>query len=189
MKLLNLNMKGISTAKAHTLIAKNGCKYYAVTHGESGRGRWQCKLPLAAREFPYDENQPTISLDGDSFRLINLNKKDPRGNSLFLIGKGQPDNKSLVLWSLDPGYRGSASYNVAGNATVIAEGEEAQGTAGRMGGAFCPIVLVNGPCRLEWHRSGRLYDTPADFVAEFDGELWQVNTPEECSLESAIFDY
>jgi hypothetical protein len=92
MKLLNLNMKGISTAKAHTQIAKDGRKYYAVTHGESGRSRWQCKLPLAARDFAYDENQPTIPLDGDSFRLIDLNKKDPRGNSLFLIGKGQPDN-------------------------------------------------------------------------------------------------
>ncbi len=81
----------------------------------------------------------------------------------------------MVLWSLSPGFRGGASWRVAsGAARVVAVGQEAQGDAGRMGGADCPVLLVTGPCTLEWVRTGRLYGSPPAWRATFDGSKWAV---------------
>lgn len=89
----------------------------------------------------------------------------------------------------DPGYRGTASYEVSGQARVLAEGAEAQGAAGRMGGAACPVVLVEGPCTLSWHRSGRLYGTEADLAAYFDGAKWTVAPVTDCAVKDAAMSY
>jgi hypothetical protein len=129
-----------------------------------------------------------LSLDGD-FRLVDLHRQDPRGNGLFLLARGDDDGTALVLWSLSPGYRGGAHYKVSGRARIIAKGEEAQGAAGCMGGADCPVVHVTGPCRLEWTRTGRLYGNPADWVAEFDGSTWTVGPACECAVEDAALNY
>ena len=121
------------------------------------------------------------------YALVDLKKTDPKGNGLYLLTSGRDDGDQLILWSLSPGFRGGASYEISGQARVIAEGYEAQGDAGRMGGAPCPVVLVTGPCRLTWTRSGRLYGEPAEWTAEFDGAAWHVAPVSECCLEQAVF--
>jgi hypothetical protein len=85
-------------------------------------------------------------------------------------------------------YRGSASHRIEGNAHLIAEGYQAQGAAGRMGGAPCPVVLVTGPCVLTWERFGRLYDTPAKWRAIYENGQWLVapDEPEQCAIEIAF---
>jgi hypothetical protein len=155
MKVISISTRGVQQVAATKTRAKNGAEYYALSHGEDGRGRWQIRLPLAAREFP----APTDA------------------------------GEQLVLWHLSPGYRGGASFGVAGQATAVAVGEEAQGAAGRMGGADCPVVLVTGPCQLSWHRSGRLYGSEADWSAVFDGQDWTVAPTDQCSLEQAALNY
>lgn len=245
MKVITLDKEGARPAQAGVSRAKNGARYYAVHHGEFGRGRWEVRYPLAAREFPVPPqpevgrlvdapelregapehrmdfvrcprcgNEPwsnwtrfhagdkcpgclekareadkPLSLEGVEFKLVDLHRQDPRGNEQYLLARGKADGAWLVLWSLDPGFRGGASYQVSGQARVLAEGEEAQGDAGRMGGAACPVVHVTGPCRLEWSRTGRLYGDPAEWVAEFDGEVWTVGPEAECAVEEAAFNY
>jgi hypothetical protein len=127
-------------------------------------------------------------LDGE-YRLVDLRKTDQRGNPLYLIVRGTEDGRWLVLWFLSPGFRGSASYDVEGQARIIGAGLQAQGDAGRMGGAACPLVLVDGPCRLMWERRGRLYGTPPRWVAEYDGEEWTVRSADECAVEDAALEY
>lgn len=189
MKIIGISHRGVEPVAATKTSAKNGAEYYALTHGEGGRGRWQIRIPLAAREFPSPADAgDRFPLDGE-YKLVDLRKQDPRGNPLYLLALGQEDGQQLVLWSLSPGYRGGASCKVEGQAKVLAQGEEAQGDAGRMGGAVCPVVLVTGPCRLVWHRSGRLYGSDADWTAEFDGETWTVAPTHVCAAEDAALNY
>ena len=189
MKIIRINIRGVQPVAATKTRAKSGAEYYALTHGEEGRGRWQIRIPLAVREFPSPaEAGDRLPLEGE-YKLVDLRKQDPRGNPLYLLALGQEDGQQLVLWDLSPGYRGGASFEVQGQAKVIAQGQEAQGDAGRMGGAACPVVLVTGPCRLSWRRSGRLYGSEANWTAEFDGQKWCVAPTHVCAAEEAAFNY
>lgn len=85
-----------------------------------------------------------------------------------------------------PGYRGSASYTIEGDAELVDEGYEAQGATGRMGGAPVPVVLVKGPCRLKWSRTGRLYGARPDWIAIYDGEKWDVVPQGEEKLKNFL---
>ena len=188
MKAISISKNGVSVKSAVKIDTATG-SYYAMTHGENGRGRWQVRIPLAAREFPVIESDSyEIKVDKD-IKLVDLKKEDKRGNSLYLAAKGIEDNKYLVFLHLHPGYRGGATYSISGNIERICTGYEAQGDAGRMGGADCPVFIVTGPCKIEWHRRGRLYGSPADWVAEFDGNSWEVNEMCDCALQDAALNY
>ena len=134
-------------------------------------------------------------MEGD-YSLVDLSRKDQRGNPLYLITKGKEDGKFLVLLSMSPGFRGSASYRTEGQITLLCSGEEAQCDAGRMGGTDCPVFVVKGPCQISWTRTGRLYGIPSKWVAIFDGEGWEVvpvsaniRSLEEEALEEAALNY
>ena len=190
MKIVRLGINGIETVAAHAVVAKNGQRYFAIDHGQTGRGRWNVRFPLAAREFPVPvEDRDRIILEGDEYKLIDLKRKDPRGNQQFLLALGKSTNDYLVFWHMSPGFRGGANYKISGSATLLAEGQEAQGDAGRMGGAPCPVVHVIGPCRLTWERFGRLYGSKSRWTAEFDGETWTVAPSNECVVEEAVLNY
>lgn len=220
MKILKLSVKGIAPATVRIKVTEHG-RYFFVSHGESGRGRWEVRFPLASRLFPVPDYRGSEILDRkeadkllpylnlkegyfsiDStgrhapcfetvgeFKLIPLGRKDSQNNDLFIIGRGHEDGTAMILWSLDPGYRGSATYAIEGQAELISKGYEAQGMAGRMGGASCPVVLVTGPSRLVWHREGRLYGSEADWVAEFDGSTWTAGPVQNCVLDEAALNW
>ena len=174
MKVVTLSIKGIETAKPVIAEHPSLGEYFRFEHGESGRGRKLVFIPLNVREFPVHKD----------YNWENENYSLQRRSSINILNKGN-DDTFLVLWRLTPGYRGSASYSLGENAQVIAEGFEAQGLAGRMGGAPCPVVWVTGPTTLKWTRTGRIYGIPPHWVAKFDGEDWIVrpDNPAEEELE------
>lgn len=187
MRVVKLDIYGISPKFAEAKRFGERLAF-ALVAGERGRGRWEYIIPVAASvavPFNIDNSLDTTNLH---FSLKNLNRKDPAGNDMYLLIKGESDNSFLVFWNLSPGFRGGASYTVSGNAVVIGEGEEAQGLAGRMGGAKCPVVLVTGPCTLQWERSGRLYGQPSHYVASFDGTIWTVGPKQNIELAVEIFE-
>ena len=190
MKIVKISTEG--TCPPSAKLVKGG-KFYALCHGEEGWGRWEVKFPLFAKEFP--PNEEYLRLEGD-YSLVDLSRKDQRGNHLFLITEGKEDGKFLVLLSQSPGFRGSASYRTEGQITLLCSGEEAQCDAGRMGGTDCPVFVVKGPCQISWTRTGRLYGIPSKWVAIFDGEGWEVvpvsaniRSLEEEALEEAALNY
>ena len=182
MKIIRISTEGVRIPQAKLVEGK----YYALCHGQEGRGRWEVKFPLPSREFPPKED--TLPLDGD-YSLVDLHKADQRGNPLYLITKGKEDGKFLVLLSMSPGFHGSAFYKTEGRITLLCSGEEAQGDAGRMGGADCPVFVVEGPCRISWTRTGGLYGSPSRWVAIFDGAEWKVAPKNKCILEEAALNY
>ena len=185
MKILKISTEGKGICPPSAKLVKGG-KFYALHHGQEGRGRWEVRFPLPTREFPPKED--TLLLDGD-YSLVDLHKKDQRGNPLYLLVKGKEDGKFLVLLSQSPGFRGSASYRTEGRISLLCVGEEAQGAAGRMGGADCPVFLVEGPCRISWTRTGRLYGDPSKWIAVFDEKGWKVAPKNQCVLEEAAQYY
>jgi hypothetical protein len=189
MKVAKINMNGVKTVNAQKVESQNGAEYYAIAHGEEGRGRWQIRIPLAVREFPApSDSGDTLPLT-DEYKLVDLGRTDPRGNPLYLLALGEDDGIQLIFWLLDEGYRGHAVYQVEGKAEIIATGRVAQGAAGRMGGSDAPIVLVTGPCRLTWQRYGRLYGTESEWGADYDGKAWKVAPIHICAAEEAALNY
>lgn len=113
MRVISISTKGVSSPAVATVKASNGNSYYAICHGEEGRGRWQVRFPLAVREFPFHEKE-TPSTQDQEFSLVDLRKTDKKNNGMYLLAKGAADNAQLVFWRLSPGYRGGASYTMGG---------------------------------------------------------------------------
>lgn len=163
VKVFTLSTKGLCPARPVKATHPTRGVYWRFEAGEEGRGRTFKFFPLGFRDFPGDSERPAADQE---YHLLPVSD----GKAHILV-PGRADGKSLIFWDLSPGYRGSASYTIAGDAQVIAEGYEAQGAAGRMGGSRCPVVLVEGNCILNWHRSGRLYGSEPDWTCVFnDGE-------------------
>jgi hypothetical protein len=179
MKVIAISKRGVAPATPERSLSHRGF-YWRFAHGEQGRGRKLVFFPLGARDFPGVEPAPGPDQDYD---LIPVNE----GRAHILVRGSGRQQGFLALLSLDPGFRGSATYSVHGDAEVLAEGYEAQGEAGRMGGAPCPVLRVTGPCVIRWHRDGRLYGDPADWVAVFDGDEWWVAVVEHEAAEEAAF--
>ena len=224
MKIVSISRRGVSHPAPTRVPGKRG-PYYALLHGEQGRGRWQVRWPLGHRDFPAPE-VPLLTGEGDQvacprghafpaprrgqecprcaqevargepleghYALQGPLGEDPRGNPRYRIVAGRDpegtQEDQLVLLHLDPGFRGGARYEVSGAAQVLALGHQAQGDAGRMGGAPCPVLYVTGPTEIRWVRGGRLYGSPSRWVARFDGEDWTVLSAEEEEEEAAAFD-
>ena len=180
MRVIKLSTAGIEPAKPVKATHPVRGAYWRFVHGEEGRGRKLVFLPLGQKDFPGNGDIP------DSHQEYHL--MPVSAGKAHILVRGTNDGTYLVLWNLSPGFRGSASYTIEGQAALIAEGREAQGDAGRMGGAACPVVHVTGPCRLTWHRSGRLYGDFPDWQAIFDGKSWTVIPMDDqhCAIESAF---
>lgn len=168
MRVIYLSMRGVRNCYPALHPGDHRGPYLRFQHGEEGRGRKLWFLPLATKDFP-----PNDAVRNQDWSKIDLELVQTASGAYY-ARKGSPDGKLLVLWDLDPGFRGSASYTIEGSAELLAEGYEAQGDAGRMGGAPCPIVVVSGPCVLRWTRRGRLYGSPAKWRAIYDGKSWIV---------------
>jgi len=167
MKVITLSSLGVRPARPVKATHPGRGEYLRFEHGENGRGRKLVFFPLAVRDFPPGSEVPP-------------DQEFAYGGG-FVLRRGYNDGKYLVFWYLEPGYRGSASYEIEGDAVLIAEGMEAQGMAGRVGGAPCPVLLVSGPCMLRWTRTGRLYGSPPHWRAKYDGSIWIVEPDDKSS--------
>ena len=187
MNIITLSTSGITTNVS--VLSVHGV--FMLTHGQDGRGRWQVRFPIHVRAFGLDTRDVTVTqiaqiITDTEITLTRTGRKDREGNDVLLIRPGQADDKQMVLWNLSPGYRGGATYEMRGDARLLAEGYEAQGAAGRMGGAPCPIVEVGpGPALLTWRRTGRLYGDPSCWAALYrPGNRWYI--VDRDTLEAAV---
>lgn len=170
MRVVLVSHLGIEAAKPVAALHPTRGPYWRIQHGQEGRGRKLVVFPLGARDFPC--HSADAEWQGEVPPLALIPVSDGRAH---ILGRGKEDGRQLVLWSLSPGFRGGATYQLEGAAREIACGYQAQGIAGRMGGAPCPVVLVSGQATLRWTRTGRLYGTPPKWRAVFDGSRWTVD--------------
>jgi hypothetical protein len=68
--------------------------------------------------------------------------------------------------------------------TILAEGAEAQGDAGRMGGHDVRLLIMEPGSSFRVHRYGRLYGAPAERIISWDGQEMKIGTLDEIHLPS-----
>jgi hypothetical protein len=151
MKVISLSANGVKQASLVRLNHPNCGPHLAFLHGS-------CSIAVI----------PVYELDGffetRNYRLMPLLEEDRF--MLVRINDDDTADEYLVLWDLSPELLGDVDYMIDGNAWTITEGYEADGTP-------CPVVHVNGPCRLLWYRA-LCHDSPI-MEAVFDGKDWTVH--------------
>jgi len=152
---ISISIDGVSQWEPRLIKSPLG-SYWQLEAGEDGRGRLLYVIPLAVGEFPPDRDHQaptpvTLLSVHDGFYIIN--------------SKGDKTYRALVRLQQAPGFRGSAKWSAEGDIDFIAAGYEAQGDAGRMGGAEVPVFGVRdgGNAIIRWTRTGRLYGTPSQW--------------------------
>ena len=80
---------------------------------------------------------------------------------------------------IHPADQGWIYDDVPNTLTALAEGWEAQGDAGRMGGHVVKLIIMEPGCVFQVIRSGRLYGEPAHRYVAWDGETLRLGTRDE----------
>ena len=183
MKILKISKNGVKNDFNIFTQQVAGLNVYTLEAGESGRGRKLAQIPVSKQVIDPEKTGLQVikanQLDGP-IQVCDVDK-------MFVIKKAaEEDNQQLVILQLNPGFRGGASYTISGDCVVLAEGYEAQGAAGRMGGAPVSVILVKGPSQIKWSRYGRLYGTEPDWVACFNGKEWFFTPAREQGLAAHL---
>lgn len=143
----------------------NGCvgNVLATTDMQTGNECVKCKTKTLF-----------LNTFGIEFKLRFLNKKDPMGNDLYILHKGEDDGSFLVFWNLNSGYKGSANYSFSGDVKLLATAQESQEINGDNISTPCPIMYVFGDCKLYWSKTGKVYGNSREFTAEFKDNKWSI---------------
>jgi hypothetical protein len=155
----------ITEMDSHSWECSKGCVGSVLQNTKIKLG-YDCIKCLQQNEY--------LALNGFEFKMRQLNKKDPKGNSLYFLSKGEDDGTYLVFWNLSPGYKGKASFSFEGDARLLATAYEAQEINDEVVPTPCPIMHVFGDCVLYWERSGKVYGDFRKCKAEFKDNKWSV---------------
>jgi hypothetical protein len=163
----------VEGAEVEEFILSNGTAITAVAVGETGRGRSLGLLPINANK-------------GRFVTLVTIGTTKA-GHPRLFVSNGKPtDDEAIVVWKLEGGYRGSLSYTPNPPGRVLAQGNTAQGDAGRMGSSLqlVTILPISTPVRVEY--SGRLYGAdPAHTIELHPGGVLDVATDLEIQVRNA----
>lgn len=183
MKLVEIDHRQVTEGIVLHARRIAGLDVYCIEAGEEGRGRKLEQIPISKMVIDPDVVHST-KVRVTELKDAELAKRD---DVIFIwASKGQEQENQIVIMNLCPGFRGYATYHIEGEAELVVEGYEAQGAAGRMGGAPVPVVLVKGPCKLHWSRTGRLYGSRPNWSAIFDGAKWEVMPQGEEKLKDFL---
>lgn len=150
-------------------------RFFALTCGEEGRGRRLGFVPLTR-----DWQSEAIKLNGN----YDVTKTQ-KGNWLIVPGNSRG---IILVTNWYDGFRGSLSHNIdnlleEGKVEILAKGATAEGDAGRMGGEEQFILKITQNCQLRYHKQGRVYGEPRDWVVDINVDN---STVEEYPAEAEI---
>lgn len=101
MKLIKLTKNGLSSMVARRIYSKKFDHYfYAIAHGEVGdKTCWQIRIPIPRSEIV--PNSVELDTTGMNFKLVNINKRDARGQETYMLERGKEDASHLVFVEAD----------------------------------------------------------------------------------------
>jgi len=157
MKILNHEGKNVTLTKVFN-------KFHALACGEEGRGRSVGFIGIVDELLTED-----LSIERAS--VI----KTKSGKYLLIPEKDKTDNRIILVTQWYGGFRGSLSHNInelgkEDKIQILAQGETAEGDAGRMGGEKQFILLLKEPCQIQYCKNGRVYGGEREWVIVYDGE-------------------
>jgi hypothetical protein len=168
---------------------KNGEMFHVVIVGGDGRGEEQEWIALHPRLEPVDFYPDT---PGKTIGHCSIGVT--KSGAYIMLPEKEPDDRALVKVYFKEGFRGWNSYITPPEALAeigepkrVATGKFAQGAAGRMGGGFEVLIIMEPGQTLYCQRGGRLYGSPNKLEISWDGETLSVYHPEnetvDCDLE------
>jgi hypothetical protein len=130
------------------------------------------------------DDTTSVVLDAGIIALKDTEGK-PNGTYLIVAPRGG-DNRVLVLWRVQSGYRGSAKITAGEGVTVIASDSSWHSGRGSLGETAEMLAILNPGQELRASRSGRrVQDSKAKLV--YDGRTISVTFGGE-ELEAATTD-
>jgi len=159
MKIINISYlcRKATCPIAYPIQIKDGSRFFCVNHGQVSRQGWQLRFPLGIKDFPCNDMDDQIHLDGD-YDLLDMRRTDKKDNKQYLIVKGSPSEAQLVFWSMG---KDTTWFMTAGQMEIIASAYDTNGVEQ-------PVVMARGPGRLIWRRGCQ------KFEAYFDGTKWTI---------------
>lgn len=157
-----------AVVSAYTL--KNGTVIPVVSIGESGRGRKLSFLPVAN------------AITGDTIYNVSIAHTLKGGLKLNNNNSTDTAEDCILICKTGMGFRGGSSVTVEGGELapiVLAEGQVADGIAGRMGCSRQYILHLFKDVVLSIKLTGRLYGDPDRYFLRFNGTTVEVITAEE----------
>jgi hypothetical protein len=165
MRLISISERGLDSVKAVRIWSDRFLHhFYSVHSGVLGEDMcWQIRIPI-----PVDTMAPgpaIMGLDGMHFSLVDLKKKDRRGQSCYLLERGHEDDEFLVFLEADR----TSTVDLAGKVRVLpAVGHD-------LNKKFF-LLRVEGKCWIRVTRTGRVRDgEPSEFLASFTDREWAIN--------------
>jgi len=153
LKVQNLNISEIE-------IPALNKSYFAAICGETGRGRFEARVPIHGIRKDKD-GCPIVPA------FVEYYEKD--GNPRLKAIYDEVEDYSGYVYTTKEmmGFRGSMYYKFIDDVKVIAEGTHAQGDAGRMGSGqeyiiVVPKEILKEPYTIlgEGYKEGRYYNNP-----------------------------
>ena len=192
MKVFTINSGNVSEGASveDVKIESAEITFQAISVGERGRGRKLATLPVDQRACVANGEK------GYKILTAEIGKTKSGKPKLFSENKAD-DSKCIVVFRTKIGFRGGNShtgdrlgvenegeYNErlafeAFPGEILADGEIAQGTAGRMGGGKQLVAVMPKDVVFRTGYSGRLYGGPSAHYYLFDGQKIVAVTWEE----------
>lgn len=192
MKCFTATEKGAKDGIAITVAP-----FAHIAVGEAGRGRELARVGLGSKDFPVPperlERCSVIKTEKGTMLIVSERSNVPAGRALVLVNvsagyrgstkwttaeaQSCPDAERGDLYScclcgasVELGSPHSGQTYPQWSGTVIAEGHEAQGDAGNMGGHVVRLIVMSPGDVLRVRRQGRLYGANPEVIIRWDGE-------------------
>lgn len=173
-------------------IEVNSDPYWRIVLGLGGhkRSTW---IPLGKKDAAEMVRKDVEQKDNEIYKIFNvgviaLKDKEQQltGNHLIVGEKNKNDDRVMVVWSVESGYRGSANIHGGQEVKIIAQDKAWHSGKGNLGEtAECLAVLKPGQ-RLYGEISGRRVEEPRA-ILEYDGKEIKVTYGKK-ELETVLSD-
>lgn len=199
MKVFTLNCGATAGATVTTFSLQNGAvSIPAIIVGESGRGRSQGVLPVELLPENYKRWQAGERVRIEFAEVITTKSGKPKLKELAELA----DHAAACICVMPTkyGFRGGNQHTGEQNGTqeqygvttavfapfpalqILAEGQTAQGDAGRMGGGTEYVAVMPERTVFRTAYSGRLYGAPSEHLYWYNNGEMVCGTPEEREL-------
>jgi hypothetical protein len=165
MKISKITPNGVFNVTAKSVETKNNTRYYCITQGEMGIGKWQVRIPLSQVEFKWNGN--TFDTSGIDFKLIKLDGKfDKAGNQNYLLAKQKfSDNEHLVFFTPN---NVTNKYVLEGSGYALFRAVEGPKRAQNTEPILTYVLHIKSPAKLIF--SAKKYGEDVMYIVEFEGD-------------------
>lgn len=158
MRILKLYGNNVNNVIATAIPNKNHKLYFNIMLGTRGKPYKFYTIYLASKHFKAKKVKEELELKGNGYLIQPVKDKgqvikDKHGNTCYCIYKSELNTyeKDIVLiWEVPNRYYTNISYNISGDAMVLAEACYGKYRFGVNYMSPIPVLEIFGDCELTW---------------------------------------